>query len=185
MPLSVVAQHALPLAPPVSLPLRLRVARGRFGAYRKSDGPARFHEGVDLLAAEGAGVFPVYGGRVIDARPGGMDNRAEDDGIVRVYHQPTGPGYISVYAHLKTVDVAVNEWVEVGKRLGTIGVPVGETWPAHLHFELRHVIADDPSGLSFSDRNRSLRRQSSSMAVDPTAQLYHWETEQYQNTRWC
>lgn len=180
MPLNVSALHEIPLAPPLYLPLKLRLPQGRFGAKRSSPSPARFHTGVDLHAAIGSLVFPVYGGRVVDAR-GLSEGREAGDGIVRVFHQPSGTGYISTYIHLQEVLVTLGDWVEVGDQLGKVGVPASKSWEPHLHFELRHIIAEDLSGLSTTDLNKSLTRLSRTMAIDPTRLLYHWELENYQN----
>lgn len=171
----------LPFAPPLKLPLKLRLPQGRFGAMRNSPQPGRFHTGVDLHAPIGTPVYPVYGGIVIDAR-GDAEGRTPGNGIVTVFHQPaSNDGYITQYIHLKTVSVNVNDFIEVGTQLGTVGVPDDETWEPHLHFELRHTVTADLNSLSATDRNKELKRSSRSIAVDPTRQLYHWELEHYQN----
>jgi murein DD-endopeptidase MepM/ murein hydrolase activator NlpD len=171
----------LPFAPPLELPLKLQLPQGRFGAKRSNPQPGRFHTGVDLHAPVGTPVFPVYGGIVIDAR-GDAEGQTPGDGIVTILHQPAGnDGYITRYIHLKTVSVSVNDFIEVGTQLGTVGVPDGETWEPHLHFELRHTVLTDLSSLSANDRNNELKRSSRSIAVDPTRQLYHWELEHYKN----
>ena len=181
MSLNINISQSLPLSPPLELPIRLRLPQGRFGAQRKTPHPTRFHTGVDLHAPIGTKVFPAYGGIVIDARST-SDGREAGDGIIKVLHQPaTSEGYITTYAHLDTVSVNVNTFVEIGDELGEVGVSASEQWEPHLHFELRYVALDGMTGLSDTSRNNELRRSSRTMPIDPTRQLYHWELEHYKN----
>lgn len=183
MSLNIAISQALTLAPPLELPLKLRLPQGRFGARRSvSNSPAgRFHTGVDLHAAIGDSVFPAYGGIVVVSEQPGTDRKV-GDGFVRIWHQiAADSGYISTYSHLDTVNVRVNQFVEVGELIGTVGVPEDKSWEPHLHFELRHVAADGITGLSAADRNDELRKMSRSVAVDPTRPFYHWDLESYSN----
>ena len=45
-------------------------------------------------------------------------------------------GFITLYAHLSKVNVKVNQFVEQGEFIGTLG-STGRTTGPHLHFEVR------------------------------------------------
>jgi len=88
-----------------------------------------FHQGIDF------------------AQPQGMPVRASLEGyVVIVRHSNVGygnwvliehnNGYWTQYAHLHTIDVQYNQWVEQGEQIGTIGSTGSSTGP-HLHFEIR------------------------------------------------
>lgn len=97
----------------------------------------RFHEGVDLLAAEGTPVLAAAPGRVTWAglRAGGWGN------LVTIAHPD---GVRTLYAHLSTIRVHVGEWLAGGTVLGRVGATGDATGP-HLHFEVRvHGAAIDP-----------------------------------------
>ncbi len=173
--------HELLLSAPLELPLRLRLAQGRFGAKRSNTPSGRAHDSVDLHAPIGSNVYPVISGRVVDARDED-DGRERGNGIITVFHHlPGGPGYLSRYNHLQRIDVSVGEFVEIGDQLGTVGVPESVDWEPHLHLTLRHVVSNDLGGLSTDALRRELRRDSRSMPVDPTRALYRWELEEYDN----
>jgi murein DD-endopeptidase MepM/ murein hydrolase activator NlpD len=90
---------------------------------------ARFHAGVDLLAAEGTPVGAAASGRVAWAR-----YRAGGWGLlVTIAH---GDGVRTMYAHLSSVDVRLGQWVRTGARIGRVG-GTGEATGPHLHFEVR------------------------------------------------
>jgi murein DD-endopeptidase MepM/ murein hydrolase activator NlpD len=116
-----------------SAPPRLRLALAWPVAAPVGDvfGPRdnRFHPGIDLPAEAGAPVTAARGGRVVFAGPsiGGYGN------LVEIAH---GHGVVSWYAHLSRVDVAVDQRVEVGERVGLVG-STGESTGPHLHFEVR------------------------------------------------
>ncbi len=68
-------------------------------------------------------------------------NRIVTGGTVVIEHLPA---VYSLYYHLDTVDVAVNDIVEQGERIGTVGSTGLSTGP-HLHWELRvSGVAVDP-----------------------------------------
>jgi hypothetical protein len=89
----------------------------------------RFHAGIDLPAASGAGVIAAGPGRVTWAgyRAGGWGI------LVVVAH---GHGVRTLYAHLSAVDVRVGDRVQAGFELGRVGSTGDATGP-HLHFEVR------------------------------------------------
>jgi len=57
-----------------------------------------------------------------------------------------GNGYYSVYAHLQSAAVKVNDAVTKGQAIGTVG-GANSDYGAHLHFEIRgeNQIALDPT----------------------------------------
>ncbi|WP_395397444.1 M23 family metallopeptidase [Novosphingobium sp. BL-8A] len=91
-------------------------------------GGTRFHDGVDLAAHAGDGVFATAGGRVTSAGWNGGYGLA-----VTVDH---GHGVETRYAHLSRVNVAAGEEVRAGEILGRVGSTGLSTGP-HLHYEMR------------------------------------------------
>ena len=74
--------------------------------------------------------------------------------VVRIYHNigtQAAPRYIeSLYAHLKTIEVAEGEVVSKSQRIGTMGNANGRYY-AHLHLEVRTHI-DMPIGGGYSKK---------------------------------
>lgn len=100
---------------------------------------ARFHSGVDFVAAGGIGVAAAGPGYVSWAgwRAGGWGL------LVVIAH---GGGVRSMYAHLSRVEVRVGERVGAGFEVGRVGSTGDATGP-HLHFEVRvRGAAVDPVG---------------------------------------
>ena len=91
---------------------------------------ARFHAGVDLVAAARTPVDAAGSGEVVYAgwRDGGWGN------AVMIAH---GGGVRSLVAHLSRVDVRVGEHVHVGQAVGLAGSTGNASGP-HVHFEV-HV----------------------------------------------
>jgi murein DD-endopeptidase MepM/ murein hydrolase activator NlpD len=116
-------------APPVVSPRRLSwpVATSVTSPYGFRG--ARFHAGVDLVAALGTPVAAPGGGEVVWAgwRDGGWGN------AVMIAH---GGGVRSLVAHLSRVDVRVGDRVHVGERVGLAG-STGDASGPHVHFEVR------------------------------------------------
>jgi murein DD-endopeptidase MepM/ murein hydrolase activator NlpD len=90
---------------------------------------ARFHAGIDLVAAAGTPVQAAAAGRVTWAgtRAGGWGK------LVTVAH---ADGVRTMYAHLSTIRVRVGDWVAGGTVIGRVGSTGDATGP-HLHFEVR------------------------------------------------
>ena len=90
---------------------------------------ARFHGGIDIVAALGTPVGSPGAGEVVWAgwRPGGWGN------AVVVAH---GDGVRSLVAHLSRVDVHVGDRVRTGEQLGLSG-STGDSSGPHVHFEVR------------------------------------------------
>ena len=114
-PVTCTRRLAWPVSAPVISPYGLR--------------GARFHGGIDIVAALGTPVASPGAGEVVWAgwRPGGWGN------AVMVAH---GAGIRSLVAHLSRVDVDVGDRVRTGDRLGLAGSTGNASGP-HVHFEVR------------------------------------------------
>jgi len=86
------------------------------------------HQGIDIDAAKGDKVVSALDGVVTDVR-----TSPEYGLVVEVEH---AGGFSSVYGHLDSAAVAVDQRVKKGDSLGTVGDSGNATGP-HLHFELR------------------------------------------------
>ncbi|MCK5547439.1 MAG: M23 family metallopeptidase, partial [Thermoplasmata archaeon] len=110
-------------------PLRQGRLSSSFGL--RSDpftGHPRFHNGVDLAAPIGTGVMA--------AREGVIIKTGRDDiyGVyVLIAH---AEGYETLYGHLSSISVRLNERVNSGMIIGKVGM-TGRTTGPHLHFEIR------------------------------------------------
>lgn len=89
----------------------------------------RNHEGVDIAAPQGTGVFVAAEGAVVRT---GYD-AAGYGRFVEIRH-PNGMS--TLYGHLSRLDVASGDRVEGGQRIGLVGSTGRSTGP-HLHFEVR------------------------------------------------
>ena len=99
-------------------------------------GKRHFHSGIDIAAPAGTPVLSSRGGKVIKI---GMDDLFGN--YVLISH---GVRYQTFYGHLQTVTVRLNETVNSGNMIGTLGSTGISTGP-HLHFEiLKNYAAVDP-----------------------------------------
>lgn len=90
-------------------------------------GRRTFHDGVDIAASHGSGVYAYSDGRVIEARyNGGYGNNIVID---------HGNGLKTRYAHLSRISVRAGQKVQTGQRIGSVG-STGVSTGAHLHFEV-------------------------------------------------
>ena len=128
-------------APPPRSPLALSVpVQAPTG---DSFGPrgARFHAGLDFLAASGTTVSAAGSGRVVFAgqHTGGWGN------LVVIKHRS---GVRTLYAHLSRIDVKLGQRVSSGATVGLVGATGQATGP-HLHFEVlvRGAAVDPQSAL--------------------------------------
>lgn len=91
-------------------------------------GVYRLHAGIDLGTAHGQPVYAARAGLVIHSGPwGGYGN------TVVIAH---ADGLSTLYAHLSTVNVREDNFVDALDRIGAIGSTGLSTGP-HLHFEIR------------------------------------------------
>lgn len=88
------------------------------------------HLGIDIQANEGEPVYAAGSGIVTMAQGGwnyGYGN------VVQIDH---GNGYVTIYAHLSSINVGVCTPVGQGGVIGAAG-NTGNSFGAHLHFEVR------------------------------------------------
>jgi len=90
-------------------------------------GKKAFHHGLDLAGKSGSGVHSVADGMVT-----WIGKRSGYGGLVEVDH---GNGYVTRYAHNKTIKVKVGEKVNKGQVIALMGSTGRSTGP-HVHFEI-------------------------------------------------
>ena len=128
-------------SPPATLAM-LQPAPGRrsgtFGLQRYFNGQARTpHAGMDIAAPAGTPVVAANSGRVIDTGDYFFQGRT-----VVLDH---GHGFLSLYAHLRSIDTAVAQVVNAGGLIGKVGATGRVTGP-HLHFSVYlNAVAVDPA----------------------------------------
>jgi len=106
-------------------------------------GGLKDHKGVDFSAKRGTQVIVTASG-VVDL----VENHKYWGNRVRIRHRY---GFSSVYAHLGTVNVRMDQKVKKGDEIGTIGLS-GLTIGPHLHYEiLRHGTLIDPENYFFPE----------------------------------
>ena len=93
-----------------------------------SPGLRSFHNGIDLVAAEGTKVFAAADGEVVEAG-------FRDDGCGLAVTLVHPNGYASDYCHLGTVAVKVGQRMKRAQVLGTIG-STGRSTGSHLHWSV-------------------------------------------------
>ncbi len=122
-----------------------RITSGRFGCVR-NDGH-RFHEGLDLRALtrdrRNEATDPIFAfsdGVVRYVNP--VAGNSSYGRYIVIEHPQIGPGFVSLYAHLSSINDGIAAGVSVagGQRIAVMGRSAGGyTIPrsrAHLHFEL-------------------------------------------------
>ncbi len=112
-------QFSLPADGPFSSPFGLR----RFF----NDLPRRPHSGLDIAAPAGTPVRAPAAGRVVAVGDYFFNGKT-----VMLDH---GQGLITLYCHLQSTDVAMDQWLERGERLGSVGATGRATGP-HLHWSV-------------------------------------------------
>lgn len=119
--------------PPVE---HMRLTSG-FGFRRNPfTGGNSFHAGVDLGAPRGTPVYAAASGRVVEAGRSAIYGR-----YVLLEHSN---GYETLYGHLDSIEVQLNERISSGMMIGKVGSSGLSTGP-HLHFEVRlHGRPRDP-----------------------------------------
>ena len=120
------AAHATEAAPDFGWPLAGKVVR----AYAARD-QRNYHDGIDILAPEGAPVRAAAGGKVIFAGE-------EPQSFGRLVVLDHGNGWQSAYGFLSKVTVRQGDTVKPHERLGLVGHS-GKAPRDQLHFELRRA----------------------------------------------
>ncbi len=86
-----------------------------------------FHDGIDIAARYGNGVYAYTDGRVVQAGWNGGYGRS-----ILIDH---GNGLKTRYGHLSKIYIKVGQRVRTGQTIGAIGSTGNSTGP-HLHFEV-------------------------------------------------
>lgn len=130
-PVTAVAEAAGPITRLITFdrPVKDYAINSPFGPRRMPGRALRNHEGVDIAAPQGTGVFVAAEGSVVRT---GYD-AAGYGRFVEVLH-PNGMS--TLYGHLSRLDVASGDRVGSGQRIGLVGSTGRSTGP-HLHFEVR------------------------------------------------
>ncbi len=120
--------QAIPAIQPVSNQDLTRVASGygwRTDPFNKT---RKFHHGMDFTAPRGTPVYASGNGVIVraDAASAGYGNH------IRIDH---GYGYTSLYAHLNSYNVSLNQKVKRGDIIGFVG-NTGRSQAPHLHYEV-------------------------------------------------
>jgi murein DD-endopeptidase MepM/ murein hydrolase activator NlpD len=125
-------------------PLRSYRLTSPFGVRRNPvTGAVRLHQGLDLAAPEGTGVYAAGGGIVTEIG---------EDPVYGIYiiikH---GENWASLYGHLQKAETTLRSPVQSGTLIGRVG-STGQSTGPHLHFELRqNGRAQDPGKFLFQD----------------------------------
>ena len=88
------------------------------------------HLGIDIAAGEGASVWAADAG-VVTIAQGGWNGGYGN--VVMIDH---GNGWVTVYGHLRQINVVPCQAVYAGQLIGLAG-NTGNSFGAHLHFETR------------------------------------------------
>lgn len=130
-PMTAVAEPAGPVTRKITFvePVAGYSINSVFGPRRLPGEAERQHDGVDIAAPQGTGVYTAAEGRVV--RTG--DDTAGYGRFVEVQH-PNGMS--TLYGHLSRIDVASGDTLAAGDRIGLVGSTGRSTGP-HLHFEVR------------------------------------------------
>ncbi|MDR1626220.1 MAG: M23 family metallopeptidase [Spirochaetia bacterium] len=112
-----------------AFPLDTQVITSRYGTrVSPISGRTHFHAGLDLAAPKGSRVYAARAGTV---------TRKEHNGVLgnHIVIAHSG-GLETIYGHLDSTDVTLNQNVESGTIIGRVGSTGASTGP-HLHFEVR------------------------------------------------
>ena len=121
-------------------PAEKGVVTSRYGTrISPITGKVHFHNGIDLAAPLGSLVFAARDGKVIEKKT--------DSVLGNYLILAHAGGYETVYGHLDSFSVELNQNVRSGMMIGRVGTTGNSTGP-HLHFEVRrNGESKDPQGL--------------------------------------
>lgn len=108
------------------------VTRGRLSSgygYRTHpiSGVRTFHNGIDIAASTGTGVYAYASGTVISV--------SQDNTLGKYIAIDHGNGLVTRYLHLSKFNVEKGDKVGTGDRIGSVG-NTGYSTGSHLHFEV-------------------------------------------------
>ncbi|HUG09587.1 MAG TPA: M23 family metallopeptidase [Opitutaceae bacterium] len=123
---------------------------GLFGGVR--GGGNQFHEGLDLFPlkrdASGEAIDPVFA--VMDGvvRHASLKSGESSYGrYIVIEHTGATPAFVSLYAHMRSIDVRAGDHVSRGQAIGVMGrSAAGYSIPkdrAHVHLEMALVMTTD------------------------------------------
>ncbi|MFM2268878.1 MAG: hypothetical protein RL757_2319 [Bacteroidota bacterium] len=122
----------------------------------------KFHKGIDFTADSGTPIQATGDGEVIEAgRDGGYGN------TVKIDH---GFGYVTLYGHMKQIDVKMGQRIKKGQRIGLVGSTGSSTGP-HCHYEVHfhgkpvnpvHFVMDGLSTMEYQSLSDAARRTNKS-----------------------
>jgi murein DD-endopeptidase MepM/ murein hydrolase activator NlpD len=121
-----------------------------FGLYRGQGGSPRRHTGVDVVAPVGTRVRAMASGIVFVRRD--PTNATDLGNVIAVLHPD---GSVSMYCHLKDINVRPGDAINAGDEIATVGVSGNAELPRpHLHLE---VLAPDSTRASPLDFRKGRR----------------------------
>lgn len=91
------------------------------------------HYGTDIARASGCNIVAAAAGKVIKVV---KSNTGYGNHILIDHGKKNGKSYVTLYAHLKTIDVKKGQTVVKGQKIGYMGT-TGFSTGVHLHFEIR------------------------------------------------
>ncbi|MBO4566884.1 MAG: M23 family metallopeptidase [Bacteroidales bacterium] len=101
------------------------------------------HNGVDLIAVQGAPVYATASGIVAKVNK----SRRGEGNTVEIKHKG---GYVTRYSHLREINVQQGQAVSKGRVVGTVGMS-GNSYAPHLHYEVRRdSLVLDPLSYFFA-----------------------------------
>lgn len=101
-----------------------------------------WHTGTDFVGLDAKNIYPIAEGRVINTVKGDKSY----GNYIRISHTDSGGAvYISHYAHLASIKVAVGDKVSFDTVVGVEGA-TGNAAGTHLHLEIHQGVWKYPSG---------------------------------------
>ncbi|MDR0590610.1 MAG: M23 family metallopeptidase [Puniceicoccales bacterium] len=160
-----------------------RLESGKFGFVRENG--TRFHEGIDIKSFEKTEnnvpadkIYAFMDGKVAYA------NRSPGASSYGSYVVVEHEHFLTLYAHLASVDVVVGQAVKAGEKIGILGTTSNcaniPNARAHVHFEIDFRIGDAHTfakwyGENFGDKNaHGTFNGINLVGIDPIAAIEKW-----------